>query len=187
MLPLQIPTEQDEELTRTMAVFQQQCEGLLKGADFFLNIIAKNQATADRVVALRKSLAERYSEDRIANLFPKTATQVFIEEGQDVLLSWKTMGMAEAEALHDLNLRFMAYFSNSFGKAIGLPTVPITAPDGTQVQIVPLLFDYPMLKQALLASLFPSFLDAMIKERQEKSIKVAHLPSEAMLIPGSKR
>jgi len=165
----------------SVATFQQECERYLRSGDYFLNIVAKDATTAEKVYMIKSKLLAREGQQKIDSLFPKSTVQVVINPAQSLALTWKTMGMAEQEALQELNIQFLSYFAKSAGPSLGLPSITITGPDKLQTSAVPILYDYTMLKQALLDSLFPSFLQARIEEQQEAMKMSAVLPEPTPL------
>ena len=167
-----------------LMVLQQQCDQCLRLGDTFLNIVVNSQEMADTILAFRDKYATYLTEQGrdgaadVAALFPRSTPTVLVCPDQPEPITWLTMAMAEYEVVHAQNLQMMALFSRELGPRLGLQQVTVTGSDGKQLTITPLLYDYPMFKQALINFLTSIYCSSKLQQAETRIQTASVLPSE---------
>lgn len=170
--------EEERDLTmeeKVLVMFQRQFDKCLQKGDFFLNIVVNSEELRGLLLQFRDMTAERYNangddgDSIVKNVFPRTDPQILVDTTLENPITFLTMGMAEHESLHTLNIKCMEFLAVEIAPRLGLPTVTVTDEAGEQHKIAPLLYDYNMFKQAILTTTMGYVFAAQLQEFNNKN------------------
>lgn len=168
----------EQELTmeeKVLIMFQKQFDKCLSKGDFFLNIAVNSENLKELLMQFKDHIAARYNENGedgeaiVANVYPRTDPQILVDTTLENPITFLTMGMAEHESMHTLNMKCMEFYAVELAQRLGIPTVTVTDQDGKQYKTVPFLYDYGMFKQAIVTTTMGYMFADQLQKFNEKA------------------